>query len=178
MKPEVLEQWPALSRLLDAALDLDPKAQRAWLDALSPEEAPLRPLLDRLLVGDRDSGSLFDAPLQLAVESATAQPDDSAAGFAQGQRLGPYRLLREIGHGGMGTVYLAARDDESYRKEVAIKIVRGVGSRELLARFRRERHILARLEHPNIAHLVDAGSKEPHWRFVLHLAELVAAIAR
>jgi eukaryotic-like serine/threonine-protein kinase len=160
VQPEVLAQWPALSRLLDAALDLDPEAQRAWLDALPPEEASLRPLLERLLVGNRDRSAFIDAPLPFDEQPATSPSADPAAEFTHGQRLGPYRLLRELGHGGMGTVYLAARDDDSYKKEVAIKLVRGVGSGELLARFRRERQILARLEHPNIAHLVDAGSAQ------------------
>jgi serine/threonine-protein kinase len=87
----------------------------------------------------------------LTSDDRRAQPD---------RRIGPYRVLREIGQGGMGTVYLAARDDDEYQKRVAIKVVRGVDSAEVVRHFRRERQILAGLEHPNIARLLDGGSTE------------------
>ena len=76
------------------------------------------------------------------------------------RRIGPYRLLRELGHGGMGTVYLAARADDQYQKRVAIKVVRGLNTEEIVRYFRRERQILAGLEHPNVARLLDGGSTE------------------
>jgi len=76
------------------------------------------------------------------------------------RRIGPYRVLRELGHGGMGTVYLAARDDDQYQKRVAIKVVRGLDSAEVVRHLRRERQILAGLEHPNIARLLDGGTTE------------------
>jgi tetratricopeptide (TPR) repeat protein len=76
-----------------------------------------------------------------------------------GQRLGPYRVLKEIGRGGMGAVFLAERSDDEFHKLVAIKVVkRGMDTEELLGRFRRERQILAALEHANIARLIDGGS--------------------
>ncbi|MBL8230069.1 MAG: serine/threonine protein kinase [Bryobacterales bacterium] len=71
--------------------------------------------------------------------------------------VGPYRLLRRIGQGGMGTVYLAARDDEQFQKQVAVKLVASAWDSRMLSRFRQERQILARLEHPNIARLLDGG---------------------
>ena len=75
--------------------------------------------------------------------------------------VGPYRLLEEIGHGGMGTVWLAERSDEAYTKRVAIKLMqRGLHSTELLARFKTERQILASLDHPHIARLIDGGTTE------------------
>jgi WD40 repeat protein len=87
--------------------------------------------------------------------SVTAE-DPSAA---IGARLGDYELIREIGRGGMGTIYLARRADEEFEKEVAIKILkRGTDTEEVLRRFRAERQILAQLEHPNIARLIDAGT--------------------
>jgi len=77
----------------------------------------------------------------------------------EGKRIGNYKILREIGHGGMGIVYLAVRDDDVYQKQVAIKLVRyGFDTEELLKRFRNERQILARLDHPNIAKLLDGGT--------------------
>src|SRR6185436_8685872 len=75
--------------------------------------------------------------------------------------LGRYRLLRKIGSGGMGTVYLARREDEHYRRDVAIKVLRfGLASTQAFHRFVAERQILAHLEHPNIAHLYDGGSTD------------------
>ncbi len=76
------------------------------------------------------------------------------------RRIGPYRLLRELGHGGMGTVFLAARADEQFEKRVALKVVRGSDSEEVIRFFRRERQILAGLEHPNIARLLDGGTTD------------------
>jgi serine/threonine protein kinase/tetratricopeptide (TPR) repeat protein len=76
------------------------------------------------------------------------------------RRIGAYRILRELGHGGMGTVYLAARADDQYQKRVAIKTIRGLDSEEVLRHFRRERQILAALDHPNIARLFDGGSTD------------------
>src|SRR5262249_40010969 len=76
-----------------------------------------------------------------------------------GIRLGAYRLIEELGRGGMGSVYLAERDDDQFRKQVAVKIVkRGMDTREVLSRFRHERQILASLEHPYIARLLDGGT--------------------
>src|SRR4029077_17966902 len=76
-------------------------------------------------------------------------------------RIGAYRIVREIGRGGMGAVYLAARADGEFEKDVAIKVLkRGTDTEEIVRRFRSERQILAKLEHPNIARLIDAGSTE------------------
>ena len=75
--------------------------------------------------------------------------------------VGPYRIIREIGRGGMGTVYLAVRDDDQYKKQVAIKLVRrGMDTDFIVDRFRHERQILASLDHPNIARLLDGGTTE------------------
>jgi non-specific serine/threonine protein kinase/serine/threonine-protein kinase len=77
----------------------------------------------------------------------------------QDARLGPYRLIREIGHGGMGTVYLGVRDDDAFQKRVAVKVLRrGMDTDAIVRRFRHERQILASLEHPFIASLLDGGS--------------------
>ena len=76
-------------------------------------------------------------------------------------RVGPYRLVRELGRGGMGAVFLAERDDDEYRAKVAIKLVRpGMDTEFILARFRRERQTLARLQHPNISRLLDGGTTD------------------
>ena len=84
---------------------------------------------------------------------------DHVEAAGAGQRVGPYRLIREIGRGGMGTVYLAVRSDDVFQKRVAIKILdRGTHSASIVGRFRTERQILASLEHPNIAGLLDGGT--------------------
>src|SRR5438105_2011200 len=78
-----------------------------------------------------------------------------------GRRIGPYRLIRKLGQGGMGSVYLAARADDQFEQQVAVKIVkRGMDTDFILSRFRNERQILAGLEHPNIARLLDGGATE------------------
>ncbi len=78
---------------------------------------------------------------------------------AAGARVGAYRLVRELGQGGMGTVYLAVRDDDAFHKRVALKILkRGMDTEAIVRRFRTERQILAGLDHPNIARLLDGGT--------------------
>ena len=79
----------------------------------------------------------------------------------EGRRIGPFRILHRIGSGGMGDVYLALRADDAFNKRVAIKLVKaGVDREEILQRFRHERQILAALDHPNIARLLDGGTTE------------------
>src|SRR5687767_9684553 len=92
-------------------------------------------------------------------KTRTVNADDRPA--AAERRIGPYRILRELGHGGMGTVYLAARADEQFHKRVALKVIRsGADSAEVVRHFKRERQILASLDHPNIAHLLDGGTTD------------------
>jgi serine/threonine-protein kinase len=94
-------------------------------------------------------------------DAATRTRDDAPAKPEAERRIGPYKILQEIGHGGMGTVYLAARADEQYQKRVAIKVIKaGMGGDEAVGRFRRERQILAGLDHPNIARLLDGGATD------------------
>ena len=100
-----------------------------------------------------------DAAIDCAVQSEALILFDEQVPI--GAHFGMYVILREIGRGGMGAVYLAVREDQEYRKEVALKVVRrGMDTAEVLARFRYERQILANLEHPYIARLFDGGSTE------------------
>src|SRR5262245_36615244 len=86
--------------------------------------------------------------------SASEAPPDKKS-------IGPYQVVRKMGQGGMGAVYLGVRVDQEFKKHVAIKVIRtGLDSDEVVARFRRERQILASLDHPNIAHLIDAGTTD------------------
>jgi eukaryotic-like serine/threonine-protein kinase len=146
-------QWQALSGLLDEALDLDLTARRAWLDALSGDACGFQPLLADLLAAAGESADLFPRTLPpIAVRELRMQT------FFAGHRVGPYRLLRRLGGGGMGEVWLAERADAMPKREVALKLPVLAMNRDVLAeRFAREREILASLTHAHIACLYDAG---------------------
>ena len=142
-------RWRALSSHLDLALDL-PRADRdGWVAALEPQEPTLSREL-RALLADHEAIS-DDAFLQ---EPVSSRPDVSSPG----RRIGAYTLVSPIGHGGMGTVWLATRSDGRFDGNVAIKLLNlGLLGRAGESRFAREGQILARLRHPNIARLLDAG---------------------
>jgi serine/threonine protein kinase len=144
----------------EAALALEPAAREAFLDRECLGDENIRPEVERLLSArERAPGFLAD-PL-LGAAPRAADPIVNPAQGMEGRQLHAYRLIREIGQGGMGSVYLAERVDGAYTKQVAIKLVRpGMNSAEILERFRREREILASLDHPNIARLIDGGSTE------------------
>ncbi len=129
-------------------LRLLPTDERAAALAASALDAADRELLARLLSADADA----DDPLARAIDASV-----NHGSAAQGTRLGPYRLLRELGAGGMGTVLLAERVDGGFTQQVAIKILRGFPTADGLRRLRQERQILAALDHPNIARLLDGG---------------------
>lgn len=153
------DQWNSVSSLLDQALDLAPDARAAWLEGLGPEHAAALPLLRRFL--DR-AVSLPESDILstlsgrwLAFAGAASDPSEE---LSPGQAIGPYRLIRPLGFGGMGTVWLAERGDGLLNRPVALKLPHLMGERGTLARrFARERQILSVLAHPNIARLYDAG---------------------
>ena len=95
---------------------------------------------------------------QCASDASLRLFEPDTAGPKTGNRIGPYKIVREIGRGGMGAVYLAERDDEHYRQQVAIKLMKpGLGGDVIRRRFRKEMQILAELNHANIARLFDGG---------------------
>ncbi|HKK27943.1 MAG TPA: tetratricopeptide repeat protein [Gemmatimonadota bacterium] len=142
-----------LQELFDAALARPPSEREAFLEEACGDDAGFRERIERLLGAEASASGEF---LSGAVRSATLA--FGAAEDRAGVRLGPYRLVRELGHGGMGTVWLAERADAAYRARVAIKLVRGgFASPDLESRFRDERQILADLHHPSIAGLLDGG---------------------
>ena len=146
--------WDRIQEIFFEAADLPISERDAFLARVCNWDAGLRSEVESLLRADAADGSAIAAAIESEV---SALLDDHAS--LVGTRMGPYRLLKEIGRGGMGSVYLGERDDEQYRKLVAIKVVkRGMDSTEVLARFRHERQILAGLEHPYIAHLIDGGT--------------------
>ncbi|HEX4585203.1 MAG TPA: protein kinase, partial [Burkholderiaceae bacterium] len=144
-----------MSRLLDEALDLDEPARRQWLECLAPEHRELEAALRQALFAQEPRGANADRLDALPKVTAAEAPVST---LAPGDRIGPYRLERALGSGGMAEVWLAQRADGAFRREVALKIpVLREGRRDLADRFRVERDILAGLEHPNIARFYDAG---------------------
>ncbi len=140
-----------MEELYDAAAALDAGERTRFLDQHCAGDENLRRELAAMFAGE---GSGFTG----VVEGAAAQALDAGERWT-GRRMGPYRVLRPLGHGGMGAVYLATRDDDQYRKQVAVKTLKfDAGDPAMLSRFRHERQILAQLEHPNIAHLLDGGA--------------------
>ncbi len=144
------DNWDRVQQLFLAAADLDADDQARFLCAI--DDPGIREEVEALLRADSGSAdtisSVIETEASLLLEGSSA-----------GERLGPYRLLDEIGRGGMGAVYLAIRDDEQFEKKVAVKIVKpGMDTAEVLDRFRHERQILANLDHPYIAKLLDGGT--------------------
>ena len=152
------ERWQRVKSALSEAMALGGPARSAWLESLGGQDPEIRAEVESLLAAERDAGSLFlETPAPVVLDDATLAEGD--AGRFAGQRLGPYRLLAEIGSGGMGRVYRAIRADDEYQQEVAIKLVRaGVDAEFVAQRLRTERQILASLAHPNIARLLDGGT--------------------
>lgn len=152
-----------LAELFDALVDLPPDQQQARLSELAPSQ---RAELERLLALDTGGTRQIDDPLAAAVAQVVA---GSAAElvFASGKRIGPWRVLRELGSGGMGTVLLAERADGDFEQKVAIKLIRGFPTEDERQRLRHERRILAQLDHPNIARLLDGGETEDGQPYVV-----------
>ncbi|HET6603368.1 MAG TPA: serine/threonine-protein kinase [Xanthomonadaceae bacterium] len=149
-------RWQRLAELFDQLADAAPQQRDASLRALSEQDPELAAELAGMLHGDLAEGPL-DHPLPdlLPQDDAAADP---VLPDRSGHRVGPYLLVRTIGRGGMGEVYLAERVTGDFAQRVAIKLLkRGMDSHALLSRFARERRILAQLDHPNIAHLLDGG---------------------
>jgi eukaryotic-like serine/threonine-protein kinase len=147
------ERWQKVGEVFHQALDLPAEKRREWIDGSCAGDAELRAEVLSLLGSDAIA---VDGYLEKRVQPVVASWLEPAGPPA---RVGPYRLLRELGRGGMGTVYLAERDDDEYQVQVAIKLVRrGMDTDVILQRFYRERQTLARLQHPNIARLLDGGT--------------------
>jgi eukaryotic-like serine/threonine-protein kinase len=153
--------WARIRELFEQALELAPTERAAFLARHCAGDDVLRSEVEDLLAADARAAGQKTALGVAAPELLQALNEDERDDQRDrlvGLRLGPWRLLREIGRGGMGAVYLAERDDGEYTQQAAIKLVRpGWDVGELLQRFRAERQILATLNHPNIARLLDGG---------------------
>ena len=166
--------WEAL---FDELVELPTDEQQARLAQLSLSAPALAGRLAALLAADAPAAGFLATPAVAALGVERDSPDP--AELPAGTLLGPWRLLRLLGRGGMGEVYLAERADGAYSQRVALKLVQPEGrSRAILGRFLREREILAHLDHPNIARLLDGGSA-PDGRpyFVLEWVDGIAVTA-
>ena len=149
------EEWHKIREVLQNALEIDPPARGEFLDSACSGETSVRAEVEELLRSHDEDRAFLEQP---AVVDASDLTHAAASGTWTGKRLGPYQILEQIGEGGMGAVYRAVRADGMYDKQVAIKLIRGGFSSDFfVSRFRNERQILAALEHPNIARLLDGG---------------------
>ncbi len=151
------ERWERLQELFHAAVQHAPPEREAFLAAACTDDPGLRAQVDRLLAAHERRGGLIEHP---AVETPDVWPDQGESS-AIGRRFGAYGAVRELGRGGMGAVYLGERADGLFEQQVAIKVIKGgMDTAQVVARFRAERQILASLDHPNIARLLDGGTTE------------------
>ncbi len=154
------ERWKKIGEIFETAAEIALPAERVrFLTEACGEDAELRSEVEKLLRQDAAAADLLSAPLMdhsgLHVFAEMIENHDPMIG----KIVGVYRLEKEIGRGGMGAVYLAERADGSFRQRVAIKLIkRGMDTDFILRRFRQERQILAALNHPNIARLLDGGT--------------------
>ena len=153
------ERWARVERLFDEVADMTPSERTAYLRNVCGNDPELRNYIESLANSDVAKSTFIEDSIRGVLEQAA--PQSRALGQLIGERIGPYRIVQVIGSGGMGVVYLAERADEQFRQQVAIKLVRQrLISPEIEERLVSERQILANLDHPNIARLLDGGTTE------------------
>jgi non-specific serine/threonine protein kinase/serine/threonine-protein kinase len=151
MTPEL---WAEVDPVLTAALALEPEQRTTYLTSVCGDRPNVRAEVESLLASHASAADFLEVNIWATAGDRTGLPSAPPIG----SRVGPYRLVKEIGRGGMGAVYLGQRDDGQFDQRVAIKLMTGsMPAAEMLSRFQSERQILARLEHPNIARLLDGG---------------------
>jgi serine/threonine-protein kinase len=156
MDPDAFQRWPHLDTIFSRVLELPPQDRGAYLRTACGGDEDLREEVRRLLQALEESGEFLSDPSAWLPGLDPPPPD--APPDPTGIVLGHYRLLEELGGGGMGTVYLAERADGEYEKRVALKLLRNrIASEGEIRRFQQERQILANLQHPNIARILDGG---------------------
>ena len=153
------KRWARVEQLFDKATDLPDAERDAFLAEECASDTELRGYIESLLDSDMGSDNAISDMIAGALHLLEPEISSDKAKDVSGDRIGPYRVVREIGSGGMGIVYLAERADEQFEQQVAIKLVRQrLVDPEIEARLVAERQILANLDHPNIARLLDGGT--------------------
>jgi len=143
-------KWERIQQIFEEASQLPPSRRRQWVSAACAGDHTLYLQVESLLLSLEEGGDGLEKQIASYMTVVAGKPPE---------HIGPYRIVSQIGQGGMGAVYLAERADEQYRREVAIKVIHSFAAlhSELLRRFRVERQILAGLQHPNIAQMLDGG---------------------
>ncbi|MEN3328298.1 MAG: eukaryotic-like serine/threonine-protein kinase [Acidobacteriota bacterium] len=155
------ERWRKVEEIFQAALDLSPEDRNRYVLDVCKEDTELKRDVESLLSQYDSAGELLEEPVYGNTEMSVLESFVEEKDPMLGRRLGSYRIEREIGRGGMGAVYEASRADNEFNKRAAIKLVkRGMDTDFVLRRFRKERQILAALDHPHIAGLLDGGTTE------------------
>jgi len=163
------DRWNRVKEIFNEACEESPGDRRAFVNKVCRGDEELEAEVMALLRADGESSTLLDLvsdgpPMEPGLFGSPMQPGPEQSSVGEPvdiKQVGPYRLISELGRGGMGVVYLAERADGQFRKKLALKLVkRGLDTDEILHRFRHERQILASLEHPNIARLYDGGASE------------------
>lgn len=164
------QEWSGALAAFDALAGLDAAQRTALLAKLSVESPAVRSKLESLLRADEAAGEahFLDGRLLTDVLEVCAETDETSASVPPAECVGPWRLEKSLGAGGMGRVWLASRHDGLYQGQVAIKMLRDMVADDLAAsRFAREGELLARLSHPNIARLLDAGTLPDGQRYLV-----------
>jgi eukaryotic-like serine/threonine-protein kinase len=158
--PMTRDQWQRVKQVAARALDVDAPERLVYVADVCRDDRELEGEVLSLLASAERADHLFEGPISLTPAAVAALDEATlSAALGAGARIAQYRLVREIGRGGMGRVFLAERADDEYHQRVALKIA-NVRSPELLRWFRDERQILASLDHPNIARLMDGGTTD------------------
>lgn len=169
MKPE---RWAQIEEIFQAAIDCPPVVRASFIREKCAADEDLRAAVEMLLDRYKTNDAFLESPVwndgdfmqtTLKQQIASSLERDILVHEKEetlvGQTIGAYRLTRELGRGGMGVVYLGERAGDDFRQRVAVKIVkRGMDTDFVLSRFRQERQVLASLDHPNIARLLDGGA--------------------
>lgn len=154
------QRWEKIQEIFETALKIEPSERESFLKNTCAEDNELFEEISSLLKADDDSKSIL-AGAALDVVNTNFFDDLSRELSAEGKQIGQYRLLKRIAAGGMGAVYLAERIDGQFDHKVAVKLIKpGMDSEQIIKRFQNERQILANLDHPNIAQLLDGGLME------------------
>src|SRR5260370_16864496 len=159
-QPSRVSRW---EDLFDELVEPPAPERAGRLAELRAEDGELAERVERLLAADGAATGFLDrSTLDLLGTSREAEETDLEPQLPAGTTVGAWRVVSLLGRGGMGEVYLADRTDPAFAQRVALKVIkRGMDSQAIVRRFVRERQILARLDHPNLAHLLDGGTG-PH----------------
>jgi serine/threonine-protein kinase len=151
------ERWNRIQQLFDSAIEVESSMRMAWLAETCADDVALREEVVALLNASEDAQCALDPAIDRAIAGALGE----LGAMQPGTIIGRYRIVRLLGRGGMGAVYLAERADQQFDQQVALKLInRSVAGSSVARRFRSERQILAYLNHPNIARLFDGGASE------------------